>query len=107
MADFELPDQQALIDAFLEGLCKESDHEFRGLSDLLARLPLSSRSERDTLSVQRLRNETVQICNRVRNTEEVREKVAAERRRLLHRDGTPRNRCKAEVCYIRSKYVIY
>jgi hypothetical protein len=42
-----------------------------------------------------------------RNTEEVREKVAAERRRLLHRDGTPRDRCKAEVCYIRSKYVIY
>ena len=42
-----------------------------------------------------------------RNTEEVREKVAQERRRLLHRDGTPRDRCKAEVCYIRSKYVIY
>ena len=45
-----------------------------------------------------------------RNTEEVREKVAQERRRLLqnlHRDGTPCDRCKAEVCYIRSKYVIY
>ncbi len=34
-------------------------------------------------------------------------KVAAERRRLLHRDGTPRERCKAEVCYIFCKYVIY
>ena len=42
-----------------------------------------------------------------RNTEEVREKVAAERRRLLHRDGTPRDRCKAEVCYILCKNVIY
>jgi hypothetical protein len=48
-----------------------------------------------------------------RNTEEVREKVAEERRRLLHRDGTPHNRCKAEVCCIRSMeytriiYVIY
>ena len=43
-----------------------------------------------------------------RNTEEVREKVAAaERRRLLHRDGTPRDRCKAEVCYIFGKYVLY
>jgi hypothetical protein len=28
-----------------------------------------------------------------RNTEEVLENVAAERRRLLHRDGTPRDRC--------------
>ncbi len=26
LADFELPDQQALIDAFLDGLCKECDH---------------------------------------------------------------------------------
>ncbi len=46
-----------------------------------------------------------------RNAEEVREKVAAEvaaeRRRLFRRDGTPRDRCKAEVCYIRSKFVIY
>jgi hypothetical protein len=45
LADFELPDQQALIDAFLDGLCKESDHEFRGLSDLLARLPDPSLSQ--------------------------------------------------------------
>ncbi len=42
-----------------------------------------------------------------RNTEEVREKVAEERRRLLHRDGTPRDRCRAEVCHIRCIRVIY
>ena len=42
-----------------------------------------------------------------RNTEEVRTKVAQERRRLLHRDGTPRDRCKAEVWHIQSQYVIY
>jgi hypothetical protein len=41
LADFELPDQQALIDAFPDGLCKESDHEFQGL----ARLPDPSLSQ--------------------------------------------------------------
>jgi hypothetical protein len=89
MADFELPDQQALIDAFLDGLCKESGHEFLGLSHLLASLPDPSLSQGQVEAV------------------EVRENVAEECRRLLHRDGTPRDRCKAEVCYIRSKYVIY
>ena len=39
LQDFELPDQQTLIDAFLRGLCKESECEFRGLSHLLASLP--------------------------------------------------------------------
>ncbi len=34
-----------MIDVFLAGLCKESDHEFRGLSDLLARLPDLSLSQ--------------------------------------------------------------
>jgi hypothetical protein len=40
-ADFELklPDQQALIDAFTAGLCKESQQDFRSLSTLLATLP--------------------------------------------------------------------
>ena len=38
-ADFDLPDQQALIDAFTAGLCKESQHDFRSLSTLLATLP--------------------------------------------------------------------
>ena len=38
-ADFELPDQQTLIDAFTAGLSKESQHDFRSLSALLATLP--------------------------------------------------------------------
>jgi hypothetical protein len=38
-ADFELPDQQALLDVFTAGLCKESQHDFRSLSTLLATLP--------------------------------------------------------------------
>ena len=38
-ADFELPDQQLLIDAFMTRMCKESQHDFRGLSTLLANLP--------------------------------------------------------------------
>ncbi len=41
------------------------------------------------------------------NTEEVWEKVTEERRSLLHRDATQSDRCKAEVCYIRSMHVIY
>jgi hypothetical protein len=45
LADFELPDQQALIDAFLDGLGKESDHVFRSLSHLLASLPDPSLSQ--------------------------------------------------------------
>ena len=39
LQDFELPEQQTLIDAFLRGLCKESECEFCGLSHLLASLP--------------------------------------------------------------------
>ncbi len=38
-ADFELPDQQALIDAFTAGLGKKSQHVFCSLSSLLATLP--------------------------------------------------------------------
>ncbi len=38
-ADLELPDQQDLIDAFMAGLCKESQHDCRGLSALLSTLP--------------------------------------------------------------------
>ena len=34
-----------MIDAFLDGLCKESDHEFRGPSHLLASLPDPSLSQ--------------------------------------------------------------
>jgi hypothetical protein len=43
-ADFELPDQQTLIDAFTAGLSKESQHDFRSLSALLATLPLADPS---------------------------------------------------------------
>ena len=38
-ADFELPDQQTLIDAFTAGLSKEGQHDFHSLSALLATLP--------------------------------------------------------------------
>jgi hypothetical protein len=38
-ADMDIPDQQALLDAFMAGLCKESDSDFRSLSTLLATLP--------------------------------------------------------------------
>ena len=38
-ADMELPDQQDLIHAFMAGLCKESEHDCRGLSALLSKLP--------------------------------------------------------------------
>ncbi len=38
-ADFKLPDQQVLIDAFTAGLCKESQHDYQSLSTLLAALP--------------------------------------------------------------------
>ena len=37
--DFEMPDQHALIQSFLAGLSKESDNDFRGLSQLLEQLP--------------------------------------------------------------------
>jgi hypothetical protein len=44
--DFELPDQHALIDAFMAGLSesKRNDNEFRSLSQLLAKLPCLSLS---------------------------------------------------------------
>jgi hypothetical protein len=35
-----------------------------------------------------------------RDTEDVAAKVAEQRKRLLHRDGTPRDRCKEKVCKI-------
>ncbi len=40
-----------------------------------------------------------------RNTEEVREKVAEGCKQLLHRDGTPCDRCKSEVSYIIAGYI--
>ncbi len=46
-ADFELPDQNTLIHAFLAGLSKESATDLRSLSQLLATLPDSSQSSRE------------------------------------------------------------
>mmetsp|Transcript_55566 Transcript_55566/g.116267 ORF Transcript_55566/g.116267 Transcript_55566/m.116267 type:complete len:101 (-) Transcript_55566:31-333(-) len=37
--DMDVPDQEALMDAFMAGLAKESDSDFRSLSQLLATLP--------------------------------------------------------------------
>ncbi len=42
LEDFKLSDQQTLIDAFLHGLCKESDCEFSRLSHLLATVTYSA-----------------------------------------------------------------
>ena len=39
-AEFELPDGEAMIQQFLAGLAKEVDNEYRGLSSLLANLPV-------------------------------------------------------------------
>lgn len=39
-AEFELPDGEAMIEQFLAGLAKEVDNEYRGLSSLLANLPV-------------------------------------------------------------------
>jgi len=39
-AEFELPDGEAMIEQFLAGLAREVDNEYRGLSSLLANLPV-------------------------------------------------------------------
>jgi hypothetical protein len=39
-AEFDLPDGEAMIQQFLAGLAKEVDNEYRGLSSLLATLPV-------------------------------------------------------------------
>ena len=54
-ADFELPDQQTLIDAFTAGLSKESQHDFRSLSTLLATLPDPSHGHVEAISVAEAR----------------------------------------------------
>jgi hypothetical protein len=63
-ADFKLPDQQVLIDAFTAGLCKESQYDFCSLSTLLAILPDPSLSHGHA----KAKNETVQACHQ--NTSE-------------------------------------
>jgi hypothetical protein len=60
-ADLELPDQQALIDAFTVGLCKESQHDFHSLSTLVVTLPDPSLSH----GYVKAKNETVQACHEI------------------------------------------
>jgi hypothetical protein len=43
-ADFELPDGKTLMEAFMAGMAKEVDNEYRSLSQLLAPLPDPSKS---------------------------------------------------------------
>jgi hypothetical protein len=70
-ADFELPDQhdqQELIDAFMAGMCKESQHACRCLDIFL-----------------------------FRDNDKVSERVATERKNLSHWDGQPRDHCKEKI----------
>jgi hypothetical protein len=67
-ADFELPDQQELIDAFMTGMCKESGYACRCL-DVFP----------------------------FRDNDKVRERVTTEHNNLLHRDGQPRDRGKKGI----------
>ena len=53
--DFESPDQEALFQAFVTGLSKESDEDYRGLSQLLATLPDPSNAVVDSLSATEAR----------------------------------------------------
>ena len=53
--DFNLPDQQALIDAFLAGLAKESNTDYHGLSKLLETLPDPNPTQVEALSVREAR----------------------------------------------------
>jgi hypothetical protein len=50
--DFNLPDQQALTDAFFAGLSKESDTDYHGLSKLLETLPDPNPIQVEALSVR-------------------------------------------------------
>ncbi len=43
-ADFELPDGKTLVEAFMAGMAKEVDNEYRSLSQLLATLADLSKS---------------------------------------------------------------
>ncbi len=60
-ADFELPDQQALIDAFTAGHCKASQHDFSSFSTLLSTMPAPSLSHGHV----KAKNETVQACHEI------------------------------------------
>ncbi len=80
-ADFKLPDQQALIDAFMNGQCKE-----KTMCPTTQSTPCWYPKERlidpDGLYP-------------FRDTEDIRERFAEERKKLLLSYGQPRDRCKA------------
>ena len=50
-------DQQALMAAFMAGLARESDADFKGLSQLLATLPEPSQSRQEAMSVSEARDQ--------------------------------------------------
>ena len=53
--DFEPPDQEALIQAFMTGLFKESDSDYHCLSQLLATLPDPNKGDDESLSAAEAR----------------------------------------------------
>ena len=57
-ADFELPDGNTLVEAFMAGLAKEVDNDYKGLSKLLASLPdpSASHSQPEALSYSEARS---------------------------------------------------
>ena len=55
--DFEPPDQEALIQAFMTRLFKESDADYRGLSQLLATLPDPTKADDESLSAAEVRQQ--------------------------------------------------
>ncbi len=52
-ADFELPDGKALVEAFMAGMAKEVDNDYRTLSQLLVTLPDPSKSADPSKTVLR------------------------------------------------------
>jgi hypothetical protein len=76
VADFELPDQQALMDAFMNGLCK---------------------TQCTTCWYPQGRLSDPDVVYRFRYTEDIREGFAEERKKMLLSDGQPRDRCKEKV----------
>jgi hypothetical protein len=43
-ADFEVPHDKSMVEAFMAGLAKEADNEYHGLLNLLANLPDPSKT---------------------------------------------------------------
>jgi hypothetical protein len=76
-ADFELPDQQALIDAFMNGLCKTQCTTCWYPKECLF---------------------NPDVVYLFRGTKDIRERFAEERKKLLLSNGQPRDCCKKKVC---------